>query len=242
MFPGGQYGPTCVCAKANDERSRPDEPTSAALPHFSRSRRLISRRCVEAIAALLRFHVRRTSVHARKKRPGRVSGPLRAPGLSGTDFSVRTRDSAGIGPDEVVHGLTAAAFDFDALARTQRVLLDLLEQPAAPAAAHLDPLNVRRVIRRGRTYRHQHSNLQVRHHPELLERSGTALMSPQPTALSSRINSNERQRSSPALTTPAAAPGRPSVGTMRSIEKPMSTPHFAGRLAVGCVAFVVVLV
>src|SRR4051812_13123444 len=92
-----------------------------------------------------------------KKDPGAYQGLYAHRASQERDFSVRTRDSAGIGPDEIVHDLTAAAFDFDALARTQRVLLDLLEQAAARAAAHLNPLDVRRVIRRGRTYRHQHS-------------------------------------------------------------------------------------
>jgi hypothetical protein len=44
--------------------------------------------------------------------------------------------------DEIVHRLTACAFDFDALPRPKRVLFDLLEQPAAGPTAHLDPLRL----------------------------------------------------------------------------------------------------
>jgi len=61
-------------------------------------------------------------------------------------FITSDPDSARIGPHEIVDDLAAAAFDFDALAWAQRVLLDLLQQPATAATVRLYPSNVWRVL------------------------------------------------------------------------------------------------
>jgi hypothetical protein len=66
------------------------------------------------------------------------------------------------GSDQVVHDLTAAAFDFDVLTGPQAVLLDFLEQATAPAAADLDPANLGRVTLRDLARReHASSKCQV---------------------------------------------------------------------------------
>jgi hypothetical protein len=76
-----------------------------------------------------------------------------------------------IGSDQVVDDLAATAFDFDVLTRSQRVLLDFLEQAAAPAAPDLDPPNAGR--RSGMTWRAGACVLQVQHH-QMRERSRKA--------------------------------------------------------------------
>jgi len=60
-------------------------------------------------------------------------------------------------------GLAAAALYFDVFARPETMLLDLLEQPAAAAAANLHPPDVGSAVRCDLA-RREHATLQVQNH------------------------------------------------------------------------------
>ncbi|HKC56357.1 MAG TPA: hypothetical protein VKC35_09530 [Vicinamibacterales bacterium] len=63
--------------------------------------------------------------------------------------------------DHPIDGLAAAALYFDVFARPKTMLLDLLEQPAAAAAANLDPPDVGIAVRCD-LVRRKHANSKYR--------------------------------------------------------------------------------